>query len=231
MAGAGGSVGSAGTGPRCAGLVGSLVAWSPTSSSGLGLGGASGDGVGVDVPAGVAAWTASTGRNANRAVVPTSSTSSSLLTLGAATSIWSLPCTVTDASPTPSESTRCWMIVRAVSRFSRGGELPSDVRAVRVMVVPPRRSRPSRGSQLPVMAIRPNSIATTTPTPISVRVAPLVLEVVATRTIPPQRFCRRSSSSSTGETTSSAAGANEGPAGGASVMGRSWVSGGSAGCW
>ena len=56
------------------------------------------------------AWTAITGRKASFAVVPTSSTSSSELILGTATSILSLPWTVTEASPTPSESTRFWMI-------------------------------------------------------------------------------------------------------------------------
>ncbi len=60
--------------------------------------------------------------------------------------IWRSPLVVTSVSPTPRESTRCWMIVRANSRLSGSTvPVPELLAAVRVMVVPPRRSRPSFG--------------------------------------------------------------------------------------
>ena len=184
--GAGGSVGSAGTGRRSAVLAAAEGAddspgATETSSLGAAVGSADGsaegsvdaspegDADGSDVAGGVTGCAAITGRKDSRAVLPTNSTSESLLMFGTATSILSLPCTVTEASPTPRESTRFWMIVRAISRFSRGTVVPSGVRAVRVIVVPPRRSRPSRGVQLWVMAIRPNNPSTTRKKMTSVR--------------------------------------------------------------
>ena len=115
-------MGRAGTGPRCGVLVGVGVA-SPADGVATPAEGVASPAEGVAFPAegvaspaegvvgvvvgGVTSCTAITGRKFSLAVAPTKATSSSLFTLGAATSIWSLPCTVTEASPTPSESTRC----------------------------------------------------------------------------------------------------------------------------
>jgi hypothetical protein len=81
------------------------------------------------------------------------STSWSDWTFGTDTMIWRSPLVVTSVSPTPRESTRCWMMVRANSRLS-GSITPVAEVAVRVTVVPPRRSRPSLGVQVPLMPMR-----------------------------------------------------------------------------
>gem|GEM_PF-6439367 len=54
------------------------------------------------------------------------------------------------------------MMLRACSRLAAEGALPSAVWAVRVMVVPPLRSKPNRGDQEWVNAISPYIAAMTT---------------------------------------------------------------------
>ncbi len=69
--------------------------------------------------------------------------------LGTETWIWLPPVVVTSDSPTPRESTRCWMIVFASSRLVWSTDpVPVEFLAVNVMVVPPCRSRPSLGVQV-----------------------------------------------------------------------------------
>jgi hypothetical protein len=77
--------------------------------------------------------------------------------------IWLSPEVVTSDSPTPRLSTRLWMIVFASCRlFGSTAPVPVVFFAVRVIVVPPRRSRPSFGVQLPLTANRVISPATST---------------------------------------------------------------------
>ena len=77
--------------------------------------------------------------------------------------IWLSPEVVTSDSPTPRLSTRLWMIAsRQLQAVRVDGAGAGGVLAVRVMVVPPRRSRPSLGVQVLLIAIRPNRPATMT---------------------------------------------------------------------
>src|SRR4051794_29056145 len=81
----------------------------------------------------------------------TVSTSSWLFLPGISTTIRLLPWVVTLASATPEPLTRWSMMPRASSRFSLLG-LPSAISVIRV---PPCRSSPSSGFQLPPRATRP----------------------------------------------------------------------------
>ena len=90
--------------------------------------------------------------------------------LGTETWIWLPPEVVTSDSPTPRESTRCWMIDFASSRLVLStAPVPVEFLAVSVMVVPPERSRPSLGVQVCDSAISRYSPARTTRKEMSVR--------------------------------------------------------------
>src|SRR4051794_12815054 len=137
-----------------------------------------GAGVGVALPVSVegavaGGWTCSaayTARNLRTAVWPTCWTSWSCWTFGTLTMIWRSPETVTSLSPTPSALTRCSMMVRACCRLLGSMDpLPELFRAVRVTVVPPRRSRPSFGDQVLPTAIRVIRPAITTRSAINNR--------------------------------------------------------------
>ena len=121
----------------------------------LGLAGRRGCvGDGLAVAGGVTDWTSYTARKRSCAVCPTSRTSSSCWTFGTLTTIWSLPEVVTSDSPTPRLSTRLWMIVLASWRLvGSTWPVPLVFLAVSVIVVPPCRSRPSFGVQVPLSAI------------------------------------------------------------------------------
>ena len=137
--GLGTGVGSCGSGRRLV-AVGDGEAVASGASPGCSAGSSPGS------TAAGAASSANTLRKYSWAVWPTISTSSSAWTFGTETTIWRSPLVGTSVSPTPIESTRCWMIVRASSRLV-GSTDPSPVtlEAVSVIVVPPRRSRPSLG--------------------------------------------------------------------------------------
>ena len=119
---------------------------------------------------GVTCSAAYTARKRSRAVWPTSSTSWSRCTFGTVTISCRSPAVVTSDSPTPRLSTRLWMICWASSRlFGSIAPVPLVFCAVSVMVVPPRRSRPSFGAQVLPTATSANSPAIRTASTIRVR--------------------------------------------------------------
>ena len=66
-----------------------------------------------------------------------------------------LPCVVISASATPLPLTRARTMSTAWRMLSGVGSLPSGVLADSVMLVPPRKSRPSRGVHSPSTAMVP----------------------------------------------------------------------------
>ena len=94
-------------------------------------------------------------RNRSWAWRLTVSTRSRRLSPGISTTMNRLPCTVTSASATPEPLTRWSMILRASLSDSALG-LPLGVSR---MLVPPWRSRPSSGFQVPARATSPKAIA------------------------------------------------------------------------
>lgn len=108
------------------------------------------EGLGVAAgAAGAPSAKARTGRKYSWAVVPTCSRACfSFVPLGMFTMMWSRPCVWTSASDTPRPLTRRSMMPTAVfmlvSLIASG--LPGSLLALSVMLVPPARSMPSRGS-------------------------------------------------------------------------------------
>ena len=122
------------------------------------------------VTGGATCSAASTARNRSTAVWPTSWTSSSRCTFGTVTISCLSPAVVTSDSPTPRLSTRFWMIVLACCRLLGSMvPVPEVFWAVSVIVVPPWRSSPSLGTQVPLTAIRVINPATSTASTIRVR--------------------------------------------------------------
>ncbi len=116
------------------------VGWADPEAPGLGVA----DAVGVGAAAGRSGAVASTVRNRSWAGVPTCSTTSSFAAATLMT-MWESPSVITSGSATPAPLTRFSMIRRACSSWSALGAWQSGVRAIRVIVVPPTRSRPSLG--------------------------------------------------------------------------------------
>ena len=174
----GGAVGSAGNGLLLPVGVGCGAAVVEADGVVPALGSAVGSGLGDDEAVAVGSGAgggstcsaAYTARNRSSAVRPTSRTSSSCCTFGTVTISCRSPAVTTSDSPTPRLSTRFWMMVWASFRlFGSIGPVPEVFCAVRVMVVPPCRSRPSFGDQALFTAIRVISPATRTPSTIKVR--------------------------------------------------------------
>src|SRR3954453_4704625 len=95
--------------------------------------------------------------------------------------MWFAPEVVMSDSATPAPLTRWPMMFLASFSWSAVTlPLPSNVLAVSVMVVPPRRSSPSLGFQVLVSAMMPNSRTTTTSKAIRFRPGRDVDELVAT---------------------------------------------------
>jgi len=114
------------------------------------------DGVGVLVTGPVTGAIASTCRNRNSAVWPTSLTIWSAFTPGTAMTMLSLPWVVISGSVTPLPETRDAMICVAWSSLSFvTPPCPAVGLAVSVIDVPPRRSSPSRALSVEVANITP----------------------------------------------------------------------------
>ena len=120
-----------------------------TPAPGAWVGDAPDDGTGVCGVVDGATW--ATSRKRRRACRSTVCTRLSLVLPGTWTTISLLPCVVTSASETPEPLTRSLMMLAAWLRLS----LLTFPEAVSVICVPPSRSRPSAGFQVPIRATRP----------------------------------------------------------------------------
>ncbi len=135
------------------------------------------DGEVVAVAHGPGTWLVhATVRNRSCACRFTRSTSSLSVLPGTSTTMYLLPCVVTSASETPLALTRWSMMSAASVRLSLVTSLPEAVSVIRV---PPSRSSPSAGFQVPPMATRPKMIATAMKNTTRVRPGRAVLRAMS----------------------------------------------------